>query len=96
MFGVSSAIAVVMLLVALVVWLARVLGAAELALIAVGVFFGLLALTLYLSVMRSVVAQVRDRIDTIYDVSRRTKEIYEWLLDKLRLAEILMTMMNKK
>ncbi len=95
-FGISIGIAVIMLLAALVVWLARVLGAAELALIMVGAFFGLLALTLYMTVMRSVVAQVRDRVDTIYEVSRRTKEIYEWLLDKLRLAEVLLSMMNKK
>lgn len=95
-FGISIGIAVIMLLAALVVWLARVLGAAELALIMVGAFFGLLALTLYMTVMRSVVAQVRDRVDTIYEVSRRTKEIYEWLLDKLRLAEVLLSVMNKK
>ena len=95
-FGISIGSAVIMLLAALVVWLARVLGAAELALIMVGAFFGLLALTLYMTVMRSVVAQVRDRVDTIYEVSRRTKEIYEWLLDKLRLAEVLLSVMNKK
>ena len=95
-FGISIGIAVIMLLAALVVWLAKVLGAAELALIMVGAFFGLLALTLYMTVMRSVVAQVRDRVDTIYEVSRRTKEIYEWLLDKLRLAEMLLSVMNKK
>lgn len=95
-FGISIGIAVIMLLAALVVWLARLLGAAELALIMVGAFFGLLALTLYMTVMRSVVAQVRDRVDTIYEVSRRTKEIYEWLLDKLRLAEVLLSVMNKK
>lgn len=95
-FGISIGIAVIMLLAALVVWLARLLGATELALIMVGAFFGLLALTLYMTVMRSVVAQVRDRVDTIYEVSRRTKEIYEWLLDKLRLAEMLLSVMNKK
>ncbi len=94
-FGFSLFIAVIMMLVALVVWLSRVLGAAEWALLAVGGLFAMVALALYLFVIRHVVKQMRDGVNVIYNVARRTNDIYEWVMSKMNLLKAVVILMIK-
>lgn len=79
LFGVTAMIAVLLLLTALVVWLAYLMGSFVASLLVTGGFFTLLALTTYFLGVRTAINHIRDQIDTVYQVAHAAKLGYEWV-----------------
>ena len=88
-FGVTAAIAIILFIDAFVMWLASLTGSVAVAALITGGFFAVLAAVVYLLSVRSAVKDVRDRIDTVYEVASRVKEGYDWLSDKFSFLSFL-------
>lgn len=84
-FGLTTVIAVVMLLTALVVWLTDLMGSVIASTLIIGGFFGILAVVIYQLSIRDAVAEIRAQLETVYEVTGLVKTGYEWVTDKLAL-----------
>ena len=82
LFGVTAMIAVFLLLTALVVWLAYLMGSFVASLLVTGGFFTLLALAIYFLSVRTAMNHIRDQSDTVYQVAHAAKMGYEWVADR--------------
>ena len=82
-FALTAVIAAGMLLTALLLWLAEIVGSVALACIMVGGLFALVALILYFASVRRTAARFREHLDTVYEVSRLAKSGYEWILRRI-------------
>lgn len=82
-FSLTAVIAVGMLLTALLLWLAEIVGSVALACIMVGGLFALVALIIYFASVRRTFARFREHLDTVYEVSRLAKSGYEWILHRI-------------
>ena len=74
-----------MLLTALLVWFAGVMGSLALAALIIGGAFTLVAGLIYLCSMRKSLARIRNQMETVYYVAHLAKEGYDWILDKIQL-----------
>ncbi|MDE7305586.1 MAG: hypothetical protein K2N04_06710 [Alistipes sp.] len=83
LFCMAAVIAVVLLITALVVWLSEVLDSLIWSTLAVGGFFTAAAAGIYLLTLKGTIQQIRDRLDTVYDVARLLKQGYDWVVHKL-------------
>ena len=90
-FAMTAAIAVLLLLTALVVWLSSVTGSFIVSALILGGLFALLAFVIYLLAIRDAVDHIRSQAETVYEVARAAQTGYEWLTEKpppfLRLRE---------
>jgi len=89
-----AASAVVLLLGAFVAWLAELLGSCMLAMACVGGALLLSAVVVYFTAVRGAMNYLRDRMETVYDVARLTREAYEWVLDKYRFVRLLLELLR--
>lgn len=88
-FGVTAAIAIILLIEAFVMWLASLTGSVAVAALITAGFFAVLAAVIYLLAVRTAMEHVRDRVETIYEVASRVKEGYDWLSDKFSFLSFL-------
>ena len=84
-FGSAVALAILLFLAALVVWLSEVTGSFIAATLILGGFFALLATTIYLLSIREAVERIRARAETVYEVARIARTGYEWITSKVSL-----------
>ena len=85
-FGITALIAVVMLLWALVIWLAQL-----------GGVFALIALIVYLVSVRPAVQYISDQLDNIAEMAQIVRSGYNWITDKLNsiLCSVLESLLRK-
>ena len=81
-FAMTAAIAVLLLLTALVVWLSSVTGS---FIVSALILFALLAFVIYLLAIRDAVDHIRSQAETVYEVARAAQTGYEWLTEKVTL-----------
>ncbi len=72
----------VLLLVALVIWVAELLGSLMLATLVVGGVSMLAAALIYVAALRRGLRTLRERVETVYDVAQSLREAYRWVIDK--------------
>ena len=82
-FAMTAAIAVLLLLTALVVWLSSVTGSFIVSALILGGLFALLAFVIYLLAIRDAVDHIRSQAETVYEVARAAQTGYEWLTEKV-------------
>ena len=82
-FAMTAAIAVLLLLTALVVWLSSVTGSFIVSALILGGLF--LAFVIYLLAIRDAVDHIRSQAETVYEVARAAQTGYEWLTEKVTL-----------
>ena len=70
--------AALLFVVALVVWLAELMGSIIYPCIIVGLFFALLATIVYKVSLRDAMREIDERLQVIYDVTRLLREGVEW------------------
>lgn len=84
-FGLTTAIAIVLLVAALVVWLSELTGSFIASALLIGGFFAVLSMVIYLLVIRDAMERFRTQLETIYEVARLAQTGYEWIVEKLLL-----------
>lgn len=84
-FGLTSAIAIVLLVTALVVWMSYMTGSLIASALIVGGFFALLSYVIYLLAIRDALERFNTQIATIYEVARVVQTGYEWVTEKILL-----------
>ena len=84
-FGITALIAVVMLLWALVIWLAQLTGSMIWATLILGGVFALIALIVYLVSVRPAVQYISDQLDNIAEMAQIVRSGYNWITDKLNI-----------
>lgn len=82
-FGLTMTVAVVMLLWALVLWLASLTGSMIWGTLIVGGFFALIATILYFASVRKTVRYIREQAETITEMARIVKTGYDWFTEKI-------------
>lgn len=84
-FTATAAIALLLLLTAVVVWLSELTGSFIFSALIVGGFFAIVSTMIYLLSVREAIDEIHDEIDTVYEVARTVKTGYEWVTDKVEL-----------
>lgn len=79
----TAIIALVLMVVAFVIWIAEVLGSGSYAALAVGAGFLLVAGLIYLFAARRAIEYIRYRLDTIYDVAYALRHGYRATVNML-------------
>lgn len=87
-FGMTSVVAAALFIWAFVMWLASLTGSVAIAALITACFFALLAAAVYLLAVRTAVAVLRDRLETVYDVATRVRDGYQWLADKFSFLSV--------
>lgn len=82
LFGTTVAITILLLLAALVVWLSQLTGSFIAAALILGGLFAVVAMLIYLLVIREAVECIRLRAETVYEVARIARSGYEWITGK--------------
>lgn len=85
LFGTTVAIALLLLLTALVVWLSELTGSFIASALILGGFFAVVATLIYLLSIREAVERIRTRAETVYEVARIARSGYEWVTGKIAL-----------
>ena len=95
--GITALIAVVMLLWALVIWLAQLTGSMIWATLILGGVFALIALIVYLVSVRPAVQYISDQLDNIAEMAQIVRSGYNWITDKLNsiLCSVLESLLRK-
>ena len=75
--------AALLFVVALVVWLAELMGSVIYPCLIVGLFFALLATMIYKLSLRDIMREIHERMDTIYDVTKTLRDGVEWAMKLL-------------
>ena len=90
-------ITVVMLLWALVIWLAQLTGSMIWATLILGGVFALIALIVYLVSVRPAVQYISDQLDNIAEMAQIVRSGYNWITDKLNsiLCSVLESLLRK-
>jgi hypothetical protein len=70
--------AALLFVVALVVWLAELMGSIIYPCLVVGIFFTLLSFILYKVSLRDVMGEWHERVSVIYEMSKLLREGFEW------------------
>ncbi len=83
-FVLAAAMALLLLVAALAVWLSQVIGSLALSLLIIGGFFIVLAVTLYLFSLRSGFRLISSRLETIYNLAYTARWGFEMLTSYLR------------
>lgn len=90
LFILMATTALFLLLVAAVIGLSALTGSLIASVLILGGLFALMALILYLGVLRDAFARVQSQVDTIYQVASSVRSGYEWACDKaLRWIDLL-------
>ena len=70
--------AALLFVVALVVWLAELMGSIIYPCLIIGLFFALLSTIVYKVSLRDTMRELHERIGVIYDVTKTMREAVEW------------------
>ena len=84
-FALCAIMAILLLLMALVVWLSEVTGSLILAATLVGAFFDVLSAVIYWLALKDAIQRIGAKLDTVYDVAHTVQIGYEWVLERLSL-----------
>lgn len=76
-FAVATAMALIMMIATLVMWLTELIGSATWATLIVGGFFTFVAWLIYVLSVKQSILYVKDRLDTIYDVAFAVRNGYK-------------------
>ena len=76
-FAITTIMAIILLVSALVMWIAEITGSATLSTLIVGAGFVFVAWLIYVLSIRRCVAYVRERLDTVYDVAFSIRNGYK-------------------
>ena len=74
----AALVAALLFVVALVVWLAELMGSILYPCLIVGLFLALLAIVVYKVSLRDAVRELHERIGVIYDVTKLLRECIDW------------------
>lgn len=85
-----------LLISALVVWLAAVLGSLIGSMLIVSGICLLTALLIYLIALREPFRRIEEQIDTVYEVARAARSGYDWIMCKFRLLNALFDLTASK
>ncbi len=90
LFVLAASLGGLLLVAALVVWLAAATGSLVGAMFLAGILCITATMLLYLLVLRTPFALLRDRLDTVYETARSLRAGYDSLLRKWRLVAALL------
>ncbi|MFI3306128.1 MAG: hypothetical protein R3Y68_06415 [Rikenellaceae bacterium] len=76
-----------LLLIAIILWLAHLLGSLIGAMLIVGGATGVVAIILYCSKVRPEMKQLREEMSTIYEVASIVRSAYRWMASILSIFE---------
>ena len=94
LFGTCVAIAILMLLTALVVWLSEVMESFIVAALILSGLFAVASAGIYLLSIRETVERIRTRAETVYEVARAARSGYEWVMRRLTLVSGLLDLLH--
>ncbi len=80
MAGLAAAL---LFVIALVLWLAELMGSIIYPCLLVGLFFAFIAFLLYKLSLRDIMRELHERIDIIYDVTKSVRDGVEWVMKLL-------------
>lgn len=83
LFVITSFLASVLLLSALLLFVSELLGSMLLSLLVVGGAAALVALMIYLCSLRPLVREIREQLETIYEVAALARAAFDWVRVKL-------------
>ena len=72
--------AALLFVVALVVWLAELMGSVIYPCLIVGLLFALFAAIIYQLSLRDIIREIDERMDTIYAVTKTLRDVVEWAM----------------
>ena len=76
----AAPVAALLFVVALVMWLAELMGSLIYPCLILGLFFALLAAIIYKVSLRDAMREVDERLSVIYEVTRLLREGIEWIM----------------
>lgn len=76
-FTITTIMAIILLVTALVMWIAEMTGSATLSTLIVGAGFVFVAWLIYVLSIRRCIAYIRERLDTVYDVAFSIRNGYK-------------------
>ncbi|MBP3550314.1 MAG: hypothetical protein J6J57_01555 [Alistipes sp.] len=76
----AAPVAALLFVVALVMWLAELMGSLVYPCLILGLFFALLAAIIYKVSLRDAMREVDERLSVIYEVTRLLREGIEWIM----------------
>ena len=76
----AAPVAALLFVVALVMWLAELMGSLVYPCLILGLFFALLAAIVYKVSLRDAMREVDERLSVIYEVTRLLREGIEWIM----------------
>ena len=76
----AAPVAALLFVVALVIWLAELMGSLVYPCLILGLFFALLAAIVYKVSLRDAMREVDERLSVIYEVTRLLREGIEWIM----------------
>ena len=82
-FVLTAVVAMIMLVVALMMWLSEMIGSVSIASLIVGGLFAFVAWLIYVLSVRRSIEYVNDRLNTIYDVAFAVRNGYKVALQYL-------------
>ena len=82
-FVLTSIMAIILLVAALIMWLGELIGSATFSTLIVGGLFTFVAWLIYVLSIKRCIEYVRDRLDTIYDVAFAVRNGYKVALQYL-------------
>lgn len=85
LFALCAIMAILLLLMALVVWLSEVTGSLILAAALVGSFFAVLSTVIYWLALNDAIRRIGNKLETVYDVAHTVQIGYEWILERISL-----------
>ncbi len=82
-FVIFALLASTTLLAAGVLWLSELLGSTLYALTIVGLFAALIALFTYFATLRRAMQELRERVETLYEVANLAHRGYHWIIKRV-------------
>lgn len=82
-FIAAALVSASLLLFALVLYVAELVGSLVLSTIIIGVALMLIATVVYIAALRPILRAIRDQLQTIYDVSLIVQIGYNWVISKI-------------
>lgn len=82
-FGLTTVVAIVLLITTLVIWLSELTGSVIVSTLVVGGFCALLSLVIYQLSIRDIIEDMRNKLQTVYEVANVLQIGYKWVSDKL-------------
>ena len=81
-FALTALAAILLLIMAFVIWLAELLGSLIGALLITGIMFGVISMIIYHASLQTALENLQHRLNTIYEVAQVDKRGYDWAVGK--------------